>query len=398
VLLALILAMTFSLVLPCAALTNGVAFPDVPSGAWYEGYIQKCTQFEIINGYPDGKFRPDSNLKRSEFIKMLAIAGELITLNNSTSVHWSQPYWNMLDEAGCLEGVNIPCTYESLEVPITRYEMAVLVSNVIYNVYGENIMEVESPETNITDYADIWTAYRGPVEQAYGKGILTGYSDGTFHGNWNLTRAEASAVIVRVLWAGERKKASFATEKKPTVVASDSFAFQYRGMDTATRHISLFGDPNKSYFTSAADAAGHMVTVQVQTWDLKSDGFTKYTRTWPLTVNVVVAEEVKAIFEEIYNNPEKFPIHALGGARYSDTLRHSWGCAIDINPVENYYINYSTGATVGSFCYQNGSSPYCITPNGSVVQAFAKYGWGWGGQGWSTAADYMHFSILASGG
>ena len=30
--------------------------------------------------------------------------------------------------------------------------------------------------------------------------------------------------------------------------------------------------------------------------------------------------EVKAIFEEIYNDPEQFPIHALGGARYSDTL------------------------------------------------------------------------------
>ncbi len=171
---ALILAMTLSMVLPCAALKNGVSVPDVLSGEWYEGYIQKCTQYEIINGYPDGKFRPNDNLKRSEFIKMLAIAGELITVNQSVSVHWAEPYWNMLSEAGCLEGVDIPCTYEALEVPITRYEMAVLVSNVVYNVYGENIMEIQSPETNITDYADIWTAYRGPVEQAYGKGILPG--------------------------------------------------------------------------------------------------------------------------------------------------------------------------------------------------------------------------------
>ncbi|MBQ3051161.1 MAG: M15 family metallopeptidase, partial [Clostridia bacterium] len=111
-----------------------------------------------------------------------------------------------------------------------------------------------------------------------------------------------------------------------------------------------------------------------------------------------------AIFEEIYNDPEQFPIHSIGGARFSDTLRHSWGCAIDINPVENYYIHYASGSQVGTCCWENVSqypwidSRYCITPNGSVVRAFAKYGWGWGGQGWSTAADYMHFSILASGG
>ena len=111
-----------------------------------------------------------------------------------------------------------------------------------------------------------------------------------------------------------------------------------------------------------------------------------------------MADEVKAIFEEIYNDPERFPIKALGGARYSDTLRHSWGCAIDINPTENYYINYSTGATVGSYCWKTSDSPYCIRPESSVVRAFAKYGWGWGGQGWTSAVDYMHFSILASGG
>jgi hypothetical protein len=173
------------------------------------------------------------------------------------------------------------------------------------------------------DYADIWRI-TGPVEQAYGKGILTGYADGTFHGNWNLTRAEASAVIVRVLWANERKKASFATEKKPTVVASDSFAFQYRNMDTATRHISLFGDANKSYFTSSSDAAGHMATIQVQTWDLKSerrhDCITAYSGT-PHCQPTVVAEESQGhTLKSSTINPEKVPHHSAGqvpGSRIS---------------------------------------------------------------------------------
>ena len=92
----------------------------------------------------------------------------------------------------------------------------------------------------------------------------------------------------------------------------------------------LFGDSNKSYFTgSEANLSDYIVTIQVRTWDINSAG-EKYTRTWNLEVNKMVADEVKAIFETIYNDPEQFPIHALGGARYTDTLRHSWGCAIDI--------------------------------------------------------------------
>ena len=87
-------------------------------------------------------------------------------------------------------------------------------------------------------------------------------------------------------------------------------------------------------------------------------------------------------------------------------MRHSWGCAIDINPVENYQVDTTTWTPLtGSFCYKTSDSPYCIRPDGIVVQTFAKYGWGWGGgtaengyTGWTTSADYMHFSILESGG
>ena len=193
---------------------------------------------------------------------------------------------------------------------------------------------------------------------------------------------------------------------------ADSFAWESRnyiddwGNVSAEGRLILFGDASKSYFTgSEANLADYIVTVQVQTWDINSAG-EYYTRTWNLEVNKAVAQEVVAIFEEIYASSERFPIHALGGARYTDSMRHSWGCAIDINPVENYYVNTTTWtALTGSYCYKTSDSPYCIRPDGIVVETFAKYGWGWGGgtaendyTGWNTTADYMHFSILESGG
>ncbi len=419
---AAILIMTFALLLqvPVSA-RAAAAFPDVKSTDWYYDNVTMLVQLEMVNGKDDGLFHPDDNITRGEFIKLAMIAGDhLYSTTTSKGVHWAENYWNALNEAGVLEVVEtssdgtgfenskqttypiIPLKASELDKPISRYEMAFIINRILYLVYYENQMTLadakDSYANHISDYNTMSPAYRSIVEQVYSKGILTGYGDSSFQGGNALTRAEATTVILRLLSSKYRVKQSWAVEKEVVIDTSfTSFAIQYRNMSNADRHIALFGDPNKAYFTSYDNTGNHIVSVAVKTWDINSSG-TKYTRIWSLQVNAVVSREVKAIFDYIYNDPEKFPIHVLGGFRTSDTLRHSWGCAIDINPTENYYINYKTGQTVGSFCYKNGSSPYTITPNSSVVKAFAMYGWGWGGQGWSTAADYMHFSILASGG
>lgn len=412
--LTLLLALVLSLqLLPAGAMA--VSFPDVRQGDWFAESVNTLVQLGVINGKEDGRFHPDDELKRGEFIKMLTIAGEyLISTTPSKGIHWSEYYWNCLNEAGVLEivetGANdaqrsyplISLKAAELEKPINRYEMAFLINRLVYMVYYENQMALASTgdsfANHIGDYKIMDVAYQGSVEQVFAKGILTGYEDSSFRGSNRLTRAEGATVIVRLLFGGQRAKQSWAVEKKREVDPTfTSFAIKYRGLSNAERRQLLFGDSNKTYFAGAAEAKNYMVSVTFPIWKLDKNG-AKYSSSATISVHKLVEQEVRAIFNEIYNSPERFPINGIGGARFTDTLRHSWGCAIDINPNENYYINYKTGQTVGSFCYKNGSSPYCITPDSSVVKAFAKYGWGWGGQGWSTAADYMHFSILPTGG
>ena len=393
-----------------AVTTSNTSFSDVSQNAWFYENLNKLSSLGIIKGYPDGTFKPDNTLTRGEFIKMLTMVAEIWSAKKPTGVHWAESDWNALNDNGLLEvstgynssGTLFPCTAKALDTPITRYEMAFLINSVLYMAFYENPMILaktdDSFANHIGDYTALDPGYRSAIEQCYAKGILTGDADSYFWGASNLKRSEATAVIARFAWKAQRKTVDWAVEKEVVYDTTfTSFAIQYRSMSNAERRQALFGNPNKTYFTSSSDAGSHIVGVTVKTWDINSSG-AKYTRTWTIYVNTVVAREVKAIFDYIYNSPEKFPIHALGGARYSDTMRHSWGCAIDINPVENYYVNYKTGQQVGNFCYKNGNSPYSITPNSSVVKAFAMYGWGWGGQGWSTAVDYMHFSILASGG
>ena len=408
-----------------------VNFSDVPDDAWYADYVELCASWGIIDGKTATTYCPDDELTRGEFIKLLCMIGELAPRSMDTSIHWAQPYWQVVNDYGVLWGLDIACTASALNKPITRYEMSVMISNLTSNVYTENPVNLDSPELRIADYGSISGKYAESVLQAYGKGILDGFDDGAFHGDATLTRAQAAAVVVRAGWPAERLEVEDVSEvvlpeepetpsdpedpgQSGSVEPADSFAWESRNYIDAWGNVSaegrqiLFGDANKSYFNgSEANLSDYIVTVQVRTWDINSSG-AKYTRTWNLQVNKAVADEVKAIFEEIYNDPEQFPIHALGGARYTDTMRHSWGCAIDINPVENFQCYTTTTpytAIVGSTCFKYSDSPYCITPDSSVVRAFAKYGWGWGGgdadnnySGWTTTADYMHFSILESGG
>ncbi len=80
-----------------------------------------------------------------------------------------------------------------------------------------------------------------------------------------------------------------------------------------------------------------------------------------------------------------------GTTRWSE---HSYGRAIDLNPIENPYVT-SAGTTShrASRRYLR-RSPYrsgMAVGGGVAVRAFEEAGWGWGGR-WSGDRDYQHFS------
>ncbi len=87
---------------------------------------------------------------------------------------------------------------------------------------------------------------------------------------------------------------------------------------------------------------------------------------------------------------------ATGSKKWS---KHSYGKAIDINPIENPYISRK------GYISHKASAPYrkrvhqkstyadraVLLKDDKAVQIFKKYGWQWGGD-WSGVKDYQHFS------
>jgi len=73
--------------------------------------------------------------------------------------------------------------------------------------------------------------------------------------------------------------------------------------------------------------------------------------------------------------------------------QHAFGRAIDINPVENPYVDGSHVSPPRGRRYLDRSDvrPGMIVRGDVVLRVFRRIGWGWGGD-WSFVKDYQHFS------
>ena len=143
------------------------------------------------------------------------------------------------------------------------------------------------------------------------------------------------------------------------------------------------------------EAAAHMVRITFPVWKLS--GNRKVASTASIWIHSALADEVVQIFTEIFNDPEQFPIHSVGGYSWrgnNSSSEHNPGLAIDINPCENPYVTAS-GEVAHKDCvkYKNrrNRDPGVIHKDDKVVRAFASIDWGWGGE-WTGTKDYQHFS------
>jgi D-alanyl-D-alanine carboxypeptidase len=76
---------------------------------------------------------------------------------------------------------------------------------------------------------------------------------------------------------------------------------------------------------------------------------------------------------------------------------HAYGLAIDVDPVENPYLESGRVHPRAGRVYLDRSNvrPGMAVRRGLLVSAFAAVGWQWGGR-WTATPDYQHFS--ATGG
>lgn len=110
-------------------------FSDVAAADWFNNAVSTLANANLINGYPDGSYRPNNNITRAEFATI--------------AIRF------FLDE------------------------------------------DVEIEENNLSDVKDHWA--EANINLAYALGLIEGYPDDTFRPDQLITRAEAMTIVNRVL-------------------------------------------------------------------------------------------------------------------------------------------------------------------------------------------------------
>lgn len=157
-------------------------FSDVSgSEQWYYEELAELYEAGVINGYPDGTFRPASTVTTGEALKMILEASGYPTPERVQS-HWARGYLNLALEESLLERGEIT----DLDIPMTRE----LVCRVAAKALGVERLYEDQP------FEDTDSSY---VLALYDYEVITGYEDGTFRPGMSLTRAELTVIVWRIL-------------------------------------------------------------------------------------------------------------------------------------------------------------------------------------------------------
>ena len=202
-----------------------ISFSDVPTHAWYYEDLQYILKDErkIFAGYPDGTFRPNETLTADMYIKLIVtVMGHKV--ENGIG-YWASTYIEKaIDEGYVIPQQDTRISYKTKDdpyagykMPISREYMAQIAGRALNKIIDNS--EYRDPiavSSLIKDYRKISSAFRNNIVKCYDLGILTGYPDGEFKPDNYLTRAEAVAVIRRIIDPSARIRAELPVAPNPS--------------------------------------------------------------------------------------------------------------------------------------------------------------------------------------
>lgn len=180
---------------------SALAFSDV-KGHWAQLDIDLLSSHGVIDGYPNGGFQPQNYVTRAEFakilIKALGMEEEIWTLETVPAVfrdvgagHWAKGYIQFAYELGIIRGFDDgsfrPGDY------IRRMDMAAMLVRAL-RVEGQNaVLPAYVDAEQIPDWA------QRDIAIASERKLVGGFPDNTFRPRELATRAEAAAMVNRLM-------------------------------------------------------------------------------------------------------------------------------------------------------------------------------------------------------
>ena len=192
---------------------HAAAFSDT-AGHWAEETLTAWQEQGRIDGYSDGSFHPDASVTRAGFVKMLNhalgfTAESDISFSDMKETDWFYTEVARAAAAGYAQGSGGAFRPNQA---VTRAEAAVMIARA-----AGLAASVERADA-FADAASIPAWAKGGIGAAAKAGFMNGYSDGAFHADNLITRAQAVATLDRVL----RSAQDTVIEKSGTVLENET--------------------------------------------------------------------------------------------------------------------------------------------------------------------------------
>ena len=165
-------------------LNNRKTLKDVDSSTWCYKYVMELTDQNVISGYSDGSFKPNSTVTYGAALKLIMLAAGYPE-QAPTGKNVFSGYLTRAQADGIVTRSNV-----NLSAPITRLQVAQLAAGAL-KLSTSNLSSVRP----FTDTSDVY------VQALNAAGIVEGYfSNGTstFRPSATLTRGQMSAIVWRM--------------------------------------------------------------------------------------------------------------------------------------------------------------------------------------------------------
>ncbi len=173
-------------------------FRDVTEMDWFYPHLAELQKHNTFSGLGNSTFGPDFFITVGDFAILLEKSVSFVNEMNG-------PFSETLDY---IEPSEIASSFvaESTYIgdaahPLTRYNAAKMMTFLTGSNTGA---DYEQFIPLIHDYELIPETYQDAVLEAYGKGLLSGYPDGTFKGEEFVTRAEAAIMVSKLIHEDRR--------------------------------------------------------------------------------------------------------------------------------------------------------------------------------------------------
>jgi uncharacterized protein YkwD len=133
-----------------AAINNCVAqnptlFSDVKAADWFASYVCIAKLFFIINGYPDGSFKPGNTINYAEAAKIITISFNISPASINSSQQWYEAYTVPLQNLNA-----VPSSINGPTHNLTRGEMAEMISR-LRDFLGQSDDNTSNPDNSALD-------------------------------------------------------------------------------------------------------------------------------------------------------------------------------------------------------------------------------------------------------